>query len=138
MADPSQPITTMPNVQWQVDNLHEIMSLLSGHMATIEQSGDACRIRGPMGLEIVLQPGDCLVRDGDRLGVVRVPDDKRIRPKLQTIEVRCENCDKPIQADIDILQDPTSVWVVCSDECQQAYEFKLILLGQLSPFDTEH
>ncbi len=128
----------LPNVQWKVDNVSEIDALLVDHVAVLEVSGDQLRIRGPGGLEIILNPGDCLLRDGDRLGTVRVPDDKR-RVKLQTIEVRCEQCDKPIEVDVDVLQNPATVWVVCSDECKEAYEMGLLLTSGADPgLNTKH
>jgi len=115
-----------PNVMWQLDNMAEFEVLLDDHVAQLEKSGDLLRIRGPMGLEIILKPGDCLMLDGDSLGVVRVPDAER-QVKLQTIEVHCEQCNKPIEVDIDVLQDPATIWVVCSDECKEAYEFGLLV-----------
>ncbi len=75
----------------------------------------------------------CLLRDGDRLGVIRVPDEDRRMPVKQTIEARCEQCDKPLKVDVDVLQDPATIWVVCSDECKEAYEFGLLLAGKPSP-----
>jgi hypothetical protein len=128
----------LPNAQWKLDNINEIEVLLVDHVATLEVSGDQLRIRGPGGLEIILNPGDCLMRDGDRLGVVRVPDEDR-QVKFQTIEVRCEQCNKPIEVDVDVLQDPATIWVVCSDECKEAYEMGLLLTSGADPdLNTKH
>ena len=126
-----------PSAQWKVDNLPEIEDLLESHVAVVETSGDQLRIRGPAGLEIVLAPGDCLIREGDRLGVLRVPDVERA-VKVEQIEVRCEHCDKPIVVDIDVLQNPATIWVVCSDECREAYEFGLLVSGQTPPSGLQH
>ncbi len=123
---------THPNVQWKLDNIAEIEALLDEHITQVEKNGDQLRIRGPDGLEIVLNPGDCLLLDGDKIGTVRVPDADR-RVKFQTIEVRCEQCNKPIEVDIDLLQDPATIWVVCSEECKQAYEFGLLVAGKQPP-----
>ena len=133
MSQLSEAQKGLPNAQWKLDNVSEIEALLTDHAVSLEVHGDAIRIRGPEGLEIILNPGDCLLRDGDRLGVVRVPDEDRHTPAMQTIEVRCEQCDKPIEVDVDTLQDPATVWVVCSDECREAYEFGLLVTDQPIP-----
>lgn len=135
MSQLSEAQKGLPNVQWKVDNINEIDALLVDHVATLEVSGDQLRIRGPGGLEIILSPGDCLLRDGDRLGTVRVPDEDR-KVKFQTIEVRCDQCNKPIEVDVDVLQNPATIWVVCSDECKEAYEMGLLLSGSADPGQT--
>ena len=128
---------TQPNAQWRIDNIADIENLLSEHVVSLEKHGDQLRIRAPDGLEIILNPGDCLLRDGDRLGVMRVPDAERSVPVTRKIEVRCEQCNKPIEVDIDVLQDPATVWVVCSNECKEAYEFGLLLQGK-NPSGLKH
>jgi len=131
IADPG-----LPNFQWKLDNLDELEALLTDHVVVWETDGSALRIRGQDGLEIILNPGDCLLRDGNRLGVMRVPDEDRKSPIKQTIEVRCEQCNKPIKVDVDVLQDPATIWVVCSDKCKEAYEFGLLVAGKPPPPDS--
>lgn len=132
MSQLSEAKKGLPNAQWKVDNLPEIEALLVDHVAIFEISGEQLRIREPEGVETILNPGDCLLRDGDSLGVLRVPDAER-QTKFHTIEVRCQQCNKPIEVDIDVLQNPATIWVVCSDECREAYEFGLMLQGKGPP-----
>ena len=122
-----------PTAQWKLDNLQEFEDLLKSHVASLEMSGDQLRIRGPAGLEIILDPGDCLIREGDRLGTLRVPEAARATKRARIIEVRCEHCDKPIEVEVDVLQDPATIWVVCSNECKEAIEFGLLVSGQTPP-----
>jgi len=133
IADPG-----LLSFQWQLDNLDDLKDFLKDHVAEWETDGSALRIRGPDGLEIILNPGDCLLLDGDRLGVVRVPSEDRRSPIKKTIEVRCEQCDKPIKVDVDVLQDPATIWVVCSQKCKEAYEFGLLVAGNPPPLGSLH
>jgi hypothetical protein len=59
------------SVQWQGDNADQIERLLREHVARADKEGDQCRIRGVDGLNIVLELGDRITIDGDRLGVLR-------------------------------------------------------------------
>lgn len=60
-----------PTVEWNGENASEIERLLRHHVARADKEGDTCRILGLNGLNIVLHPGDRLVIEGDRLGVLR-------------------------------------------------------------------
>ncbi len=133
IADPG-----LVNWQWKLDNLAELDALLKDHVAMWETDGSALRIRGPEGLEIILNPGDCLLLNGDRLGVVRVPDEDRRMPIKQTIEASCAQCNKPVKVDVDVLQDPATIWVVCSEKCKEAYEFGLLVAGKPPGSPIQH
>lgn len=58
-------------VEWKGDNTAEVESLLQRHVARADREGDLCHIRGIDGLDLMLQPGDHLTVEGDRLGVFR-------------------------------------------------------------------
>lgn len=118
-----------PNAQWRCDNQDEIEALLTEFVVQTERSGDCLLIIGPLGLEVELKPGDCLLIDGDRIGVMAVPDTERPQDKPQVIEASCENCEKPVRVQISVLQDPNTVTIVCSEECRTAYEFKQRMMG---------
>jgi hypothetical protein len=60
-----------PTAQWNGDNAQEIEHLLRHHVARADKDGDCCHIIGLQGLDIRLNPGDRLVVEGDRLGVLR-------------------------------------------------------------------
>ena len=62
-----------PSVQWKVDNLDEIEHLLRFHEFRCRPDGDDLLIQGYGGLNTHLAPGDSLILDGDRLGILRVP-----------------------------------------------------------------
>lgn len=61
-----------PTARWEGDNLREINHLLRLHDATAYAHGETLHISGK-GIYITLSPGDSLIRDGDRLGVLRRP-----------------------------------------------------------------
>lgn len=68
--------TDKPNVQWQCSNLGEIEEFLEEYHVRMKAVEDDClMIQGYGGVNILLAPGDCLVLDGDSLGVIRVPSD---------------------------------------------------------------
>lgn len=58
-------------VEWKGDNEQEIERLLREHLARADRECDQCRIRGIDGLNITLNPGDRIMVEGDRLGVLR-------------------------------------------------------------------
>lgn len=59
-----------PTAQWTGNNIVEIQQLLRFHDAIALKDGDRCYISAE-GLNITLNPGDRLIREGDRLGVLR-------------------------------------------------------------------
>jgi hypothetical protein len=66
----------LPWAQWRPegnvkDNQSDIEALLANHHARCKRDGDNLMIQAWGGLSTHLEPGDCLVLDGDRLGVVR-------------------------------------------------------------------
>lgn len=77
-------MTDTPNVQWKLDNLEEIENLLAPFHARCRQDGDDLLIQAWGGLNTHLSPGDCLILDGDRLGILRAPADSDI--EHQTFE----------------------------------------------------
>ena len=115
-----------PNAQWKIDNQQELEKILVDFAVQFERSGDHLLITGPMGLEIELEPGDCVMIEGERIGVVRVPKDSKTE-KLKVYASRCENCGKEVQVKIGVLQDPATLMIVCSDSCRESLEFKLAL-----------
>jgi len=64
---------TYPNVQWRLDNLDEIEAMLEPFHARCRQDGDDLLIQSIGGLDTHISPGDCLLLDGDRLGILRAP-----------------------------------------------------------------
>jgi|AGTN01.3.fsa_nt_gi hypothetical protein len=60
-----------PTVQWQGDNAKEIERFLSAFVVRADRDGENCRLIGLKGLNIVLAPGDSVVVEGERLGVLR-------------------------------------------------------------------
>lgn len=76
MPDPGELLDRLPWAQWRPegdtsDNMADIEELLSGHETRMKRDGDRLLLQGWGGLNTHLEPGDCLVLDGDRLGVVR-------------------------------------------------------------------
>lgn len=69
-----------PTVQWNGDNLPEVERLLRLHEASAFKHGDQLHILGE-GLSILLNLGDQLIIDGDRLGVLRPPT-KAANPEI--------------------------------------------------------
>ena len=125
-----------PSAQWRLDNQHEIEALLAEYVVTTERSGDSLLITGINGMEVELKPGDCLITENGRLGVLPVPNSERPEAKQQTIDAFCEQCDKPIKVQISVLQDPNTINVVCSEECKLAYEFMLRMNGGKRPLSS--
>jgi hypothetical protein len=60
-------------VQWQGNNPGEIESFLHKFVVRADQFGEQCHIRGINGLHVVLEPGDSVVLDRGKLGVIRHP-----------------------------------------------------------------
>ncbi len=60
-----------PTVQWQGDNAAEVENLLRHHAARADQEGDRLHIMGLAGLDLMLEIGDSVIVEGDRLGVLR-------------------------------------------------------------------
>lgn len=61
------------SVQWMGNNQKSIDALLSNHMAATElQIGHKLRIHG-LGLETIIDLGDFVIVDGDRIGIRRAP-----------------------------------------------------------------
>ena len=125
---------TKPNAQWKLNNQPELEKLLTDFALQFERSGDHLLITGPLGLEIELAPGDCLMIDGERLGVVRVPVEAKTA-KLKIYGSNCENCGKEVQVKIDVLQDPSTVTIVCSEECRESFNFKLQMNDGMRPIN---
>jgi hypothetical protein len=59
------------SVEWNGENAAEIEGLLRLHVARADKEGDQCCIRGIDGMSIVLDLGDRVMIEGDRLGVLR-------------------------------------------------------------------
>jgi hypothetical protein len=75
----SDPLKELPWVQWKpegdlTDNQNEVEELLANHHTRCKRVGDVLLLQAWGGMDETLNPGDCLVLDGDRLGIVRVPD----------------------------------------------------------------
>ncbi|MCH8228098.1 MAG: hypothetical protein IIC63_06765 [Proteobacteria bacterium] len=68
-----QPLANMPNVQWKVDNWDEMQDFIKDFEARCIPDGDRLLLQAWGGLDTVLEPGDCLVRRGDSIGIIRVP-----------------------------------------------------------------
>jgi len=64
---------TLPNVQWRLDNIEEIERMLEPFHARVARDDDQLLIQAIGGLNTHLDPGDCLIFDGNRLGILRVP-----------------------------------------------------------------
>ena len=60
-----------PTIQWQVDNLREFEEFLEPFHTRMKREGDSLLLQGHGGMNITLDPGDCLLLDGESLGVVR-------------------------------------------------------------------
>lgn len=60
-------------ILWRGDNPGDVDMLLRNHVAEGYKQGEEMRIIGLGGLDILLNPGDKLIREGDRLGVLRPP-----------------------------------------------------------------
>lgn len=76
MPTTEELLEKLPWVQWRpegdlTDNQAEIEQLLAKHHARCKREGDRLLLQAWGNLNTHLEPGDCLVLDGDRLGVVR-------------------------------------------------------------------
>ncbi len=120
----------VPNAQWKLNNQAEIEKLFPDFVVQFERSGDHLLLTGPMGMEIELEPGDCLMVDGERVGVVRVPVEAKAE-KLEVYGAVCENCGKQVQVKISVLQDPSTLMIVCTESCRESLEFRLRMNGDL-------
>ena len=75
MSTEADLLKRYPHVQWRVDNLDEIEALLIQHQARCRvDTDDRLLLQGWGGLDTHLNPGDCLLLNVDRLGIVRAPD----------------------------------------------------------------
>ena len=72
-------MTDTPNVQWKLDNLDEIEKLLEPFHARCARDGDDLLIQAWGGLSTWLSPGDCVILDGDRLGILRAPTESDVK-----------------------------------------------------------
>lgn len=70
-----QPLANLPNVQWRGDNLDEMEDFIKEFEARCIPDGDNLLLQAWGGLNTALHPGDCLVRRGDSIGIIRVPDE---------------------------------------------------------------
>lgn len=66
-------LADLPNVQWKVDNWDEMQDFIKEFEARCIPDGDNLLLQAWGGLNTVLYPGDCLVRRGDSIGIIRVP-----------------------------------------------------------------
>ena len=66
---------TLPNIQWTLDNIEEIEKMLEPFEARVAKDGDRLLIQAWGGLSTHLDPGDCLLFDDNRLGILRAPAD---------------------------------------------------------------
>lgn len=122
-----------PHAQWTCDNLNQIAHLLYPFDVSIQRSGDALLITGHDGMEIELLPGDSLIVEDDKLGVVRTPV-KRDAPEKVTVP--CCWCRKPTVAYKDIADSPETIGIVCSDSCYEAYSAQVkAVVGEESQFN---
>lgn len=76
MASVDELLEQVDWAQWRpegntTDNLREIEALLVNHHARCRRDGDRLLLQAWGGMDVHLEPGDCLVLDGDRLGIVR-------------------------------------------------------------------
>ena len=69
---------TTPTAQWKGDNQAEIENLLSAFVVRTDRFKDDLLITGINGMNIELHPGDCIIVEGERLGIVRVPEAREI------------------------------------------------------------
>lgn len=58
-------------VEWKGDNVKEIERVLRNHVVRAEKAGDRCVITGADELNLVLNLGDRIAVEGDRLGIFR-------------------------------------------------------------------
>ena len=76
MSTHEKLLSLYPNVQWRVDNIEEIEHLLRDHEARCRvDTGDRLLLQTWGGLDTHLNPGDCLILDGNRLGILRAQVD---------------------------------------------------------------
>ena len=75
MSTEADLLKRLPNVQWRLDNIEAIESLLSEYEARVRQDGDRLLLQAVGGLSTHLNPGDCLLLDGDCLGIIRAKTD---------------------------------------------------------------
>ncbi len=61
----------IPTVQWTGDNAREIEHLLRQFVVRADLEGEKCRVIGLRGLNLLLEPGDSLILEGERVGVIR-------------------------------------------------------------------
>lgn len=76
MTEHDELLSKLPWAQWRpegdrTDNQGDIENLLANHHARVKRDGDRLLVQAWGGMSVHLEPGDCLVLDGDRLGVVR-------------------------------------------------------------------
>lgn len=69
----------LKTVMWIVegdltDNIVEIQNFLEPFEARCKRFGDALLLQGWGGMNTELAPGDCLVLDGNRLGIIRTEE----------------------------------------------------------------
>ena len=78
---------TLPNVQWKLDNIEEIERILEPFEARVAKDDDRLLIQAWGGLNTHLDPGDCIVLDGNRLGILRAPADSDCQDKALQSEL---------------------------------------------------
>lgn len=76
MADRNELLDKLPWVQWRpegdlTDNQDEVETFLEEFETRCMRMGDNLLLQAWGGLNTELKPGDCLVLDGQRLGIVR-------------------------------------------------------------------
>jgi hypothetical protein len=72
----TNPLERLSWLQWRpegdlTDNIAAFEELLAPFETRMKRDGDCLLLQGWGGLNAHLEPGDCLVLDGDRLGIVR-------------------------------------------------------------------
>jgi hypothetical protein len=76
MPERDELLDQLPWAQWRpegdrTDNQEDIEKLLAWHHARCKRDGDRLLVQAWGGMNVRLETGDCLVLDGDRVGIVR-------------------------------------------------------------------
>lgn len=71
-------------------------------------------------MDIELKPGDCMVQNGDRIGVLQATERRPSRQVLRPL--RCGWCGKPVELEVDESIPTEELIVACCPDHDQALD----------------
>jgi len=95
-------------VEWKGDNVKEIERVLRHHVVRAEKAGECCVLTGADKLNLVLNLGDRIAVDGDRLGIFRRASPTTVDPEVIWTGTNVETMARFLQGyaiRVELLQD---------------------------------